>query len=242
MITQNTLDEGLSLLGRMDGISNNNTKFINEISKSEKNRLKKDAINAIDNKDDNIRTFLIITGENPMGDPGSNNINRTQNNSLVDYLKKGHYAWQPVQGKYGSTENSKIIFNIPLDEAKMLGLKFRQQSFIYCRKKDKKTLFELYYINEEQNDYDLVETQDSYNKELGSDLYTKIDKDNKFSIPFDFFTESCNKFNTIINEQKNKSEKYNKNFERFLNESLKENKIGYNRYLNRSLIYGTLFQ
>lgn len=236
------LDESLKLLDRMDRISENNTKFVNEISKNEKNRIRKKAINAIDNKDDNIRTFLIITGENPMGEPGTNNINRTQNNSLVDYLKQGHYAWQPVQGKYGSTENSKIVFNVPLDEAKMLGLKFGQQSFIYGRKEDGKTLFDLYYINEQQDDYDLVETQDTYDKVLGDDYYTKIDKNHKFSVPFEYFNESCENFNKIINEQKKKSDKYNKNFNRFLNESLKENKIGYNRYLNRSLIYGSLFK
>ena len=60
------LDESLKLLDRMDRISENNTKFVNEISKNGKNRIRKKAINAIDNKDDNIRTFLIITGENPM--------------------------------------------------------------------------------------------------------------------------------------------------------------------------------
>ena len=232
------LDESLKLLDRMDRISENNTKFVNEISKNGKNRIRKKAINAIDNKDDNIRTFLIITGENPMAEPGTNNINRTQNNSL----KQGHYAWQPVQGKYGSIENSKIVFNVPLDEAKMLGLKFGQQSFIYGRKEDGKTLFDLYYINEQQDDYDLVETQDTYDKVLGDDYYTKIDKNHKFSVPFEYFNESCENFNKIINEQKKKSDKYNKNFNRFLNESLKENKIGYNRYLNRSLIYGSLFK
>lgn len=236
------LDESLKLLDRMDRISENNTKFVNEISKNEKKRIRKKAINAIDNKDDNIRTFLIITGENPMAEPGTNNINRTQNNSLVDYLKQGHYAWQPVQGKYGSTENSKIIFNVPLDESKMLALKFGQQSFIYGRKENGKTLFDLYYINEQEDDYDLVETQDTYDKVLGDDYYTKIDKNHKFSVPFEYFNESCENFNKIINEQKKKSDKYNKNFDRFLNESIKENKIGYNRYLNRSLIYGSLFK
>ena len=236
------LDESLKLLDRMDRISENNTKFVNEISKNGKNRIRKKAINAIDNKDDNIRTFLIITGENPMAEPGTNNINRTQNNSLVDYLKQGHYAWQPVQGKYGSTENSKIIFNVPLDESKMLALKFGQQSFIYGRKENGKTLFDLYYINDGQDDYELVETQDTYEKVLGDDYYTKIDKNHKFSVPFEYFNESCENFNKIINEQKKKSDKYNKNFNRFLNESLKENKIGYNRYLNRSLIYGSLFK
>ena len=236
------LDESLKLLDRMDRISENNTKFVNEISKNGKNRIRKKAINAIDNKDDNIRTFLIITGENPMAEPGTNNINRTQNNSLVDYLKQGHYAWQPVQGKYGSTENSKIIFNVPLDESKMLALKFGQQSFIYGRKENGKTLFDLYYINDGQDDYELVETQDTYENVLGDDYYTKIDKNHKFSVPFEYFNESCENFNKIINEQKKKSDKYNKNFNRFLNESLKENKIGYNRYLNRSLIYGSLFK
>ena len=113
---------------------------LDEISRNRKKRLKNKAIDSVYTDDDNVETFCIITSENPMGKTGGNNANRNANNSLVDYLKSGNFAWQPIRGNYyENSENSKIIFNIPLDSAKFIGLKFRQESFIYGRKEEGKT-------------------------------------------------------------------------------------------------------
>lgn len=224
------LEKSLNLMERID-----------EISRNKKGQNRTSALNILSNKEDNVRTFLIITAENPMGDKANNRINRVSNNSLVDYLKQGNYAWQPVRGKYGNTENSKIIFNISLDEAIRLGLKFQQESFIFGVKKNDKTLYNLYVINKGKNGYDLVETQDKYEKVIGDDFYTAIDKKNKFGIPFEYFNESCEQFNKIVNETKNKSEKYASEYNRFLNECLAEGKTSKSYYTYRTLLYGGLF-
>ena len=216
---------------------------LDEISRSQKAKIRNKAIGAINGADDNVKTFLIITAENPMGDKGGNRQNRNANTSLVDYLQRGNYAWQPVRGKYGNTENSKIIFNITLGEAKRLGLQFAQESFIYGKKNNGVTRFELYVINENGDDYDFVEAQDKYIKmgDEEKDFYTAVDSKNKFNIPFEYFNEACERFNQKINETKIKSEKYRSGFDRFLNESLKENKTGNFYYLNRTLLYGGMF-
>lgn len=216
---------------------------LDEISRSQKAKIRNKAIGAINGADDNVKTFLIITAENPMGDKGGNRQNRNANTSLVDYLQRGNYAWQPVRGKYGNTENSKIIFNITLGEAKRLGLQFAQESFIYGKKNNGVTRFELYVMNENGNDYDFVEAQDKYINigDEEKDFYTAIDNKHKFNIPFEYFNEACERFNRKINETKIKSEKYRSGFDRFLNESLKENKTGNFYYLNRTLLYGGMF-
>lgn len=224
------LEKGLDLMNRLD-----------EISRNKKGQLKQSAINSIRGVEDNVKTFCIITGENPMGEMGSNNQNRTANKNLVNYLKQGNYAWQPVRGKYGNTENSKIIFNILLDEVKHIAKLFQQESFIYGIKDNGVVHFDYYEFN--QNDYAFIERKDYYeNKKDDTDFYTIIDKNNKFSIPYDYFNESCSSFNNIINETKHKSEKYKDNFDHFLNETLNEKKTLKRRYENRTMIYGGLFK
>lgn len=230
-IIMNEKEQILNLMERIDEISHN---------KKEQNKTR--ALNIFSNKEDNVKTFLIITAENPMGNKSDNRTNRRANNSIVDYLNAGNYAWQPVRGKYNNTENSKIIFNISLDEAINIGLQFNQESFIFGEKNDGKTLYHLYVINEDETGYNMVETQDKCEKIIGNNFYTTIDNKNKFNIPFEYFNESCENFNTIINEAKRKSEKYNKEYNRFLNECLKNGKTGRSYYTYRTILYGGLFK
>ena len=220
------------------------TKQIEEITKREKSKLRQKAINTIEGGDDNVKSFLIITAENPMAQPGTNKINRNANAEMVKYLKSGNFAWQPVRGKYGSTENTKIIFNISLSEAKRLGLVFEQESFIYGTKKNGVTNFDLYMITDDKKDYKFTERKQKHDK-VGSDekdYYTAIDNKHKFTIPYDYFKESCDKFNSLVNEAKSKSSKYRNEYERCVNECLSENRTGKHYYINRALIYGGLFE
>lgn len=237
MITEQTLQNGLDLAKRMD-----------EISINKKNQVKKTAMDALNGVDDNVKTFTILTAQNPMGEKSGNNVNRNANAELTSYLKQGNFAWQPVRGKYGNTEDSKMVFNISLDTCKALCLKFAQESFIYGRKEDGKTYFDLYVINDDHTDYNCVETKDYYdqvdkdeNGEKVKDYYTAIDGTHKFTVPFDYFKEAFDRFNNAVNEAKAKSEKYRKYYDKHLTESLREGMTGYHYYINRSLIYGGLF-
>ena len=215
---------------------------LTEIAINKKKQMKQSAINSINGVQDWVKTFLILTGQNPMGQIGTNKDNRNANTTLVKYLKQGNFAWQPVKGKYGTTEDSKIIFNISITESKRLALLFNQESFIYGRKEDDVTHFDLYVINNDGNDYIKTETQDKYNDMNGQeDYYTAIDKDHKFSIPFEYFNEACQNYNKIITEIYNKSDNYQSNYDRSLNESLKDDMTGKHYYLHRTLLYGGLF-
>lgn len=212
-------------------------KVLNEISGNKKREISHMVYRAIDGVEDNVRTFCILTGENPMGIKSSNKLNRNKQNELKDFLKSGHFAWKELRGKYGTTENPKMIFNITIEDAKNISLNLLQESFIFGRKEEGKVYFDLYFINKEKNDYDLVETKDYYENVDGNDYFTIINNKKKFSIPFEYFNESICYFNNFIEERKQKSEKYRENFQEHLNRTLNENASGYSRYQHRGFLY-----
>ena len=82
-----------------------------------------------------VKSFCIITSENPMGQKLSNKENIKKVDSLKDYLRLGLFKYLRAKGKYGSNENPFIIININLEEAKNIGNKFNQESFIFAYNK-----------------------------------------------------------------------------------------------------------
>lgn len=241
---EDTLKNSVNLINRMDEISINKKKQDVEA-----------AIDAINGKGNHVKTFCILTAYNPMAQKSSHSDNTRANNQLMDRLKTGHYAYVPVKGKYGNTENSFVIFNLPLDSAKFLADEASQESFIYGRvtgDNADSAVFDLYVYNEETGKYDFVETKNYHNngativkdKETGKekeDYFTQVG-DKKFSVPFDYFNETAKKFNEIINERLENSEQYRAHYEQYQNNILQEGRTESSSYLKRSLIYGTLFE
>lgn len=215
----------------------------NEISINKEAQSKKDAITSIWGSKNNVKTFLIITGENPMGEKGTNKLNRNNQKDLIKFLRQGNYAWQPVIGKYGVPDNSVIVFNINMINSKVIVKDLEQESFIFGRKEDNKIVSDLYVYDKKKEDYNLVETQDIVLNAIDSEEdYTRIDKEHKFRIPFEYFNEACVRFNTTVNEQKAKSQKYRDNYDMFEEYCITEGKIGRTYYYACSLIYGKLFE
>jgi hypothetical protein len=189
-----------------------------------------------------------------MGIEGSNNVNRTNNKKLRKILKAGHYAYVPVKGKYGNTEDSFIIFNLPLDNAKEIATETSQESFIFGRVEDdnaESAVFDLYVIDRSTGKYEYEETKnyhingsqkvtDDETGEEKEDLYTQVG-DKKFSVDFDYFKEGMERFNSIISEQAAKSNKYRDRIEKFQECLIEEGRTGRSAYMNRSLVYGSLF-
>ena len=246
------LKESVSLIERMDGLKSyyrdkfvpkdEKVEHLDEISINKKKQNMNTAVNAIDGVQDYVKTFCIITGQSQMGQKGTNNINRNGNNNILQVLRDGKYAYVPVKGKYGRVEDTFMIFNIPIDNAKYLAKETRQQSFIFGRKENCKTFFDYYEYDENSREYRFIETKDYYQDMTNStDYYTEIGNKKKFSIPFDVFNECCSTFNSIISEQMNKSQKYRENYEERVKKCLMENRTGRFLYENRCLVYGSLF-
>lgn len=80
----------------------------------------------------NLKSFAILTSDNPMGKKLSPSENAANYESLMKDLKLGSFIYFPVKGKYNDIEHSVIIYNISLDDAVYLGDTYNQESIIYC--------------------------------------------------------------------------------------------------------------
>jgi len=79
-----------------------------------------------------IKSFTIITGENPLGvELKSGNKNR--NKMLLDLAKQyGVKQYDTINGYFGgNTEHSYILYNLSLGESERLAAIFMQRSFFY---------------------------------------------------------------------------------------------------------------
>ena len=79
-----------------------------------------------------VKTWGIMTAENPMGKKQSKSINREVVLKLKQSLKRIGLDYIPVKGKYGSYENSLFIINVQLQEMISLSYQFDQESFIFA--------------------------------------------------------------------------------------------------------------
>ena len=146
-----------------------------------------------------IKTFAIFTAENKYAVQMSRDKNRELNNGLKndlsnrdieDSIISGRYSYYKVKGKYGNVENSFLIYNITLDDAKSLCAKNGQQSFIFGINDNGNLKFQ-FWANASRSGYSykMVDEKDEFNMldNDAPDYYTQIAKDFKFTIPFDKF-------------------------------------------------------
>lgn len=79
-----------------------------------------------------IRTFAILTAENPFATSLPRSANMERNDDLERGLKAGNYVFRKVIGQYGGKEHSYSVYNIPVDEAKRYAADFNQESFVFA--------------------------------------------------------------------------------------------------------------
>ena len=102
-----------------------------------------------------IKTFAILTGENPDIKKLSSAENKEQNQKLKDELKKLHpvdktinsiqYPYYKVVGHYGeNVEHSFLIFNITFEDARYIAATSHQESFIFGRNNNGELTFEFW--------------------------------------------------------------------------------------------------
>ena len=135
-----------------------------------------------------IKTFCIITAENPMGETLTSQENKELNNRLEYYLKLGNYKWFPIKGNYEVKEKSYIIYNISKKDAEKLGNMFNQDSIIFATIDGSNVKYE--YMKKERCHYNITKTEstivDATNDEK---FWSQIGKDFKFRVPF--FDHAC---------------------------------------------------
>jgi hypothetical protein len=78
-----------------------------------------------------VKTFAIVTWENPMDIKLKNSENLILNKKLEEHLKRGAYGYSQIKGKYENYENPFFIMNITRKNATQLGVYGKQESIIF---------------------------------------------------------------------------------------------------------------
>lgn len=78
-----------------------------------------------------IKTWAIITGENPMAMDVPAQLNRRRQQSFEQSLSRMSLQFIKIEGMYGNKERPFMIFNLRLVDAKYLASLYEQESFIF---------------------------------------------------------------------------------------------------------------
>lgn len=123
-----------------------------------------------------IRTFAIISPENPDGKQLTPSENKARLSTFKTGLKMGHFVYVPLKGSYGVRENSFIIFNCTLSDAMILASDYGQQSFFYGNTNEDTTSIIRYYKSDNGGQtYKHIDTSDviTYEDEA-TDFFSKF--------------------------------------------------------------------
>lgn len=157
-----------------------------------------------------VKTFAIITWENPMNKPTNRTFNKKANERFKNILKDGHFSYRHIKGKYDNFENPFLILNISLKQAKHLGFEygdFKQESIIYGKRFENKSngevgvIFKMIYSDNRPPQIRRVwKSTDSDNN------YSEY-KGRKFQIPF--FDDEAKNYTFVDGKKKIIEKNYN---------------------------------
>lgn len=160
-----------------------------------------------------VKTFGVLTSENPDSMKISNRDNKKNLKVLSNYLKSANYIFVKQKGYFaGNVENSYFIFNIGLETLKYYAGLFEQTSFIYGELKNEEVIS--YYYEKKEIDKSFSKRFNPYIEKdkvvsfvdaTDSLDYSIIGKDFKYRLPFSIFESVSeniyNKFNESMSIQ-----------------------------------------
>lgn len=159
----------------------------NRIEENSSTRVK----SALFNRGNKIRTFAILTAENPLGERQSPEKNNEDMKRLKKELKTLHLNYIKVLGMYGNKEHSVMIVNLSYDDAENLAGMLLQDSFIFGDDNGIRyyKIDRLLYKKTGEIKYDLFETSNRVDTLQDADDYFTQHGDLKFSVYYDMFNE-----------------------------------------------------
>lgn len=192
--------------------------------------------------DKTISTIGIISPENAMGKQFSNIENNKRVERMKHMLKNMLTPYKRVKGMYNQLEHSFMLFNITVNDLKYIGHIFDQQSFIFGKfLEDKlehpKIMFE-YYEKTDKSDYVLSDKYEGYVKVDGSDYFTALTPNFKFTIPFSVLMNECYILDRKVNYRKKQSLEYINTYAFYFSRLLDESLTPKARIISRSHLYG----
>ena len=151
-----------------------------------------------------IRTFAIISAENPLGWKDSTeeefkqrfvqwfddkklynkqSVDRIESTILLHKIEEngntglryGGFTYIPLKGKYEVLEKSYIIFNLTLSDAKTIASNYGQESFFFANVKEDKSTIAYYATNDSCRTYKLVDVSETISDETDArDYFSKF--------------------------------------------------------------------
>lgn len=147
-----------------------------------------------------IRTFAIISAENPLGWKDSTeeefkqrfvqwfddkklynkqSVDRIESTVLLHKIEKngdtglryGGFVYVPLKGKYGDLEKSYIIFNLTLSDAKTIARDYGQESFFFANVSENRSIIAYYVTSDGCKTYKSVDVSETISDETEAEDY-----------------------------------------------------------------------
>lgn len=143
-----------------------------------------------------IKTFQIVSAENPMGKSATTEYNNKQTSKLKNQLKRMNLQYIPIYGMFDNVEHSFLIINLSRNDAINIANIFKQLSFFYGVNRFSETtrhnssIIDYYQksnIDDEDSSYEIVETSDRIDTLNDADNYFSRHGDFKYSINMKVF-------------------------------------------------------
>ena len=132
-----------------------------------------------------VRTFAILTAENP----NNTSLSAAENNSRMKSLKKTlrdmRINYVKIDGMYNRKEHSVLATNITLSEAEELAKNYGQESFFFG---DEGGIY-YYERDDADSDYILKDKSNNVTTQNDADNFFSRHGDFKFSIDMDYFNQ-----------------------------------------------------
>ncbi len=206
------------------------SEYLSETSRRQK------AQQAIVGKNHRVKTIAIISAQNPMGSDGSdlpNGYNERAHQDLLKTLKIGHYRYFETPGRYGTPEQSVMIYNISIEDTLFLAYKYNQESVVFVEINGDVISYQYWEgedhsspLKKQREEREIVDATND------DDVYTQISKKFKFRIPF---FESIKKYEAHLNDRSNYY-----NVDQLIAECLDNKWSGKHKYYCRGKLNGKL--
>ena len=157
----------------------------NEVKSWQVNQLK----DAVQGKSPLVRSWGVMTSENPMGKPVKRTVNREIVLQCKQALKKRGLEYIPVKGRYGGDENSLFVLNPLLKDMMELSRQSDQESFIFATCDDGECNMGYYETGQGYSPYILKHSRNHVvGMDDAEDFFTSVKARSKrafkFQIPF----------------------------------------------------------
>ena len=140
-----------------------------------------------------IRTIVVLPSVDDDGQQTTNKSSNKARRSLLSIIKSRGYACVPAMEKYGNFDCPYAIFNMSLDVAKKMCVKYQQTSFVYSVLNEDGMIHSEYYTKQDLtlpyskqgNDFIKNDECDTWEDLSNADgNFTVIGKEFKYGIPF----------------------------------------------------------